>query len=144
MINRVVLVGRLTKDVELRRTPSGAAVASFTLAVDNPTFGANREKTSSFINCTAWNGAAEILGKYCRKGSQLGVDGRLQTRSYDRKDGTKAYVTEVIVENITLCGSKSTSNSSVNSSSDNDFMQPSNDESLDLSSDDIADDDLPF
>lgn len=144
MINRVVLVGRLTKDVELRRTPSGAAVASFTLAVDNPTFGANHEKSSSFISCTAWNGTAEILGKYCKKGSQLGVDGRLQTRSYDRKDGTKVYVTEVIVENITLCGSKSTSSSNVNSSNDNDFMQPSNDESLDLSSDDIADDDLPF
>lgn len=144
MINRVVLVGRLTKDVELRRTPSGAAVASFTLAVDNPTFGANKEKSSSFISCTAWNGAAEIVGKYCKKGSQLGVDGRLQTRSYDRKDGTKAYVTEVVVENITLCGSKSTSNSSVNPASSNDFYQPSNDESLDLSSDDIADDDLPF
>lgn len=144
MINRVVLVGRLTKDVELRRTPSGAAVASFTLAVDNPTFGANREKTSSFISCIAWNGAAEIVEKYCKKGSQLGVDGRLQTRSYDRKDGTKAYVTEVIVENITLCGSKSTSNSSVSPASNNDFYQPSNDESLDLSSDDIADDDLPF
>ncbi len=141
MINRVVLVGRLTRDVELRRTPSNAAVANFTLAVDNPSFGKEKEAGASFISCVAWNGAAEIIGKYCKKGSQLGVDGRLQTRSYDRKDGTKASVTEVIVDNITLLGSKSTSNSVSDNS--NDFV-PSNDESLDFGTDDIADDDLPF
>lgn len=142
MINRVVLVGRLTKDVELRRTPSNVPVVNFTLAVDNLSFGKDKTSSASFISCVAWNGTAEIIEKYCKKGSQLGVDGRLQTRTYDKKDGTKAFVTEVIVDNITLLGSKSTSNNSSNSDSSN-FM-PNDDESLDLGNDDIADDDLPF
>ena len=101
-INRVVLTGRLTKDVELRATPSGANVASFTVAVDG--FGRDQNNNpvsqASFINCVAWNTQAKFISTYCKKGTLVALEGRLQTRSYDRKDGTKAYVTEVITERV--------------------------------------------
>ena len=94
-INRVVLTGRLTKDVELRATPSGANVASFTVAVDG--FGRDQNNNpvnqASFVSCVAWNQTAKFVTTYCKKGSLVALEGRLQTRSYDRKDGTKAYVT---------------------------------------------------
>ena len=101
-INRVVLTGRLTKDVELRATPSGANVASFTVAVDG--FGRDQNNNpvnqASFVNCVAWNQTAKFVTTYCKKGSLVALEGRLQTRSYDRKDGTKAYVTEVVTERV--------------------------------------------
>ena len=101
-INRVVLTGRLTKDVELRATPSGANVASFTVAVDG--FGRDQNNNpvnqASFINCVAWNTQAKFISTYCKKGTLVALEGRLQTRSYDRKDGTKAYVTEVIADRV--------------------------------------------
>ena len=101
-INKVILTGRLTKDVELRATPSGANVASFTVAVDG--FGRDQNNNpvnqASFINCVAWNTQAKFISTYCKKGSLVALEGRLQTRSYDRKDGTKAYVTEVITERV--------------------------------------------
>lgn len=95
-MNRVCLIGRLTKDLELRATPSGANVTSFTLAVDN----IGKDAGASFIECVAWNQQATFLTTYCKKGTKLAVEGRLQTRSYDRKDGTKAYVTEVIADRV--------------------------------------------
>ena len=101
-INKVILTGRLTKDVELRATPSGANVASFTVAVDG--FGRDQNNNpvnqASFINCVAWNTQAKFISTYCKKGSLVALEGRIQTRSYDRKDGTKAYVTEVIAERV--------------------------------------------
>ena len=101
-INRVVLTGRLTKDVELRATPSGTNVASFTVAVDG--FGRDQNNNpvnqASFINCVAWNSQAKFISTYCKKGTLVALEGRLQTRSYDRKDGTKAYVTEVIADRV--------------------------------------------
>ena len=99
-INRVVLTGRLTKDVELRATPSGASVASFTVAVDGFTKDQNGETISSFINCVAWSNSAKFVSTYCKKGSLVALEGRLQSRSYDRKDGTKAYVTEVVADRL--------------------------------------------
>ena len=101
-MNRVCLTGRLTDDLEIRATPSGANVTSFTIAVDNfaKDQQGNTVKQASFINCVAWNQSATFLATYCRKGSLIAVDGRLQTRSYDRKDGTKAYVTEVICDRV--------------------------------------------
>lgn len=96
-MNKVVLIGRLTKDVEIRFTPgSGNSVANFTLAVDkyNPSTG---QKEADFIPCVVWGKQAEALSNYCSKGSQIAISGKIQTRSYDAQDGTKRYVTEVLV-----------------------------------------------
>lgn len=106
MINRVVLVGRLTRDPELRKTVNGASVATFTIAVDNRTKGPNGEKTTSFIPCTAWNQQAENACKYTHKGSLVGVEGRLNQRSYDAKDGRKVSVVEVICDSVQFLESK--------------------------------------
>ena len=102
-INNVVLTGRLTKDVELRATPSGANVCSFSLAVEDFN---GKESFAYFIECVAWNKTAEFISKYCGKGSMVGVVGKLTTRSYDRKDGTKAYVTEVVCNQVQPLQSK--------------------------------------
>ena len=102
-INNVVLTGRLTKDVELRATPSGANVCSFSLAVEDFN---GKENIAYFIECVAWNKTAEFISKYCSKGSMVGVVGKLTTRIYDRKDGTKAYVTEVVCNQVQPLQSK--------------------------------------
>ena len=96
MINSVVLTGRLTKDIELRRTTSGKTCTSFTLAVNR-----NKQETD-FINCVAWDKVAELLERYTHKGSQIGVEGRIQTRNYDDKNGKKVYITEVLVNSISF------------------------------------------
>ena len=100
MINRVVLVGRLTRDPELRRTTNGTSVASFTIAIDNRTKGPNGEKTTSFIPCTVWNQAAENVSRFTRKGSLVGIEGRLNQRSYESKDNIKFSVIEVICDSV--------------------------------------------
>ena len=93
MINRVVLTGRLTRDIELRRTQSGAAVASFTLAVDR-SFKREGQPEADFINCVAWNRSAETMAQYLHKGSLIGVDGRIQTRNYDNQQGQRVTFLE--------------------------------------------------
>ncbi|MBQ9825079.1 MAG: single-stranded DNA-binding protein [Solobacterium sp.] len=110
MINRVVLVGRLTRDVEVRKTQSGLSVASFTVAVDNRRRGQDgtTQNTADFINCVAWRQSADFLGQYARKGAMIGVDGRIQTRNYDR-DGQKVYVTEVVADTVQLLESRAQS-----------------------------------
>lgn len=100
MLNRVVLVGRLTRDPELRYTPNGIAVANFTVAANRPFRNQQGEQEADFINCVTWRRQAENLANYMRKGSLIGVDGRIQTRSYEAKDGRMVYVTEVLAENI--------------------------------------------
>lgn len=105
-MNKVCLVGRLTKDAEIRVTNSGLSVASFTVAINRTYKNKNGEYDTDFINCVAYKNNAEYLGKYATKGSQVGIDGRIQIRSYDAEDGTKRYVTEVIADNIELMGSK--------------------------------------
>lgn len=111
MINRVVLVGRLTKDVEVRKTPTGLSVASFTVACDRRgSRDQNGQKTADFINCVAWRQTADFLGQYARKGAMVGVDGKIQTRSYDR-DGQRVYVTEVLADSVQLLESKNASQS---------------------------------
>lgn len=148
MVNRVVLVGRLTRDPELRRTNSGLQVTSFTLAFTNRTKNADGTSSSSFVTCTAWNKMAEIISQYCKKGSQLCVDGRLQENKYQRKDGTNASTVEIVVENIELLGKKSDSQSSNNSGYSSDYVQsnvaPSEEKTDDMQNVDLADDDLPF
>jgi len=152
MINRVVLVGRLTRDPELRRTTNGTAVASFTIAVDNRTKDAQGNRTTSFIPCTVWNQAAENTVKFMHKGSLVGVEGRLNQRSYDSKDGRKVSVVEVICDSVQFLERKddnavSSSNEGYNSDPvpayqpDPVVEEPSN---KNVSSIDVTDDDLPF
>jgi len=105
MINRVVLVGRLTKDPELRRTQSGTSVVSYTIAV-NRRSAQPGQPDADFINCVAWNKTAELMAQYLHKGSLIGVEGRIQTRSYENQQGQKVYVTEVLVNMIQFLGSR--------------------------------------
>ena len=106
MINNVVLVGRLTRDPELRMTQSGASVANLTLAV-NRKIQAQGQPDADFINCIAWNKTAELLNTYTHKGSLIGAEGRIQTRSYENNQGARIYVTEVVIENLTFLEPKS-------------------------------------
>lgn len=127
MINRVVLVGRLTKDVEVRKTQSGLSVASFTVACDSRRRGQDgtNQNSADFISCVAWRQSADFLGQYARKGALIGVDGRLQSRSYER-DGQRVYVTEVVCDNVQLLESKAQSEARAQSSSYQDsYGQPS-------------------
>ena len=112
MINSVNLVGRLTRDVELRVSQSNVTVATFTLAVNRSFKSANGEREADFINCVAFKKTAEILNQYAGKGSQIGVTGSIQTRNYENKEGQRVYVTEVIADNIALLDSKGSNNAS--------------------------------
>jgi single-strand DNA-binding protein len=98
-MNRVVLVGRLTKDPDLRYTPNGVPVATFTLAVNRP-FKTNGEQEADFINCVIWRKPAENVANFLQKGSLAGVDGRIQTRNYEGQDGKRVYITEVQAESV--------------------------------------------
>ncbi|GHV97347.1 single-stranded DNA-binding protein [Lactobacillus nasalidis] len=100
MTNIAVLIGRPTKDIELRTTPSGISVASFTLAVDRDS--SKQKDEADFVPCVAWNRTAEILSQYAGKGRLICVEGRIQTRNYDNKEGQRVYVTEVVVESVKL------------------------------------------
>ena len=132
-MNKVILVGRLTKEPEVRYTPNGKAVASFTLAVDNG-FGEN--KKTDFIPIVVWGNSAEFCGNNLSKGSKVLVDGRLQVRSYDAKDGSKRYVTEVIANYLEAL-ERSKTQSSTNTTS-NEETTP---ESFGA---DVTDENVPF
>ena len=106
MINNVVLVGRLTRDPELRTTGSGISVATFTLAVDRQFTNASGQREADFISCVIWRKAAENFCNFTSKGSLVGIQGRIQTRNYDNKDGQRVYVTEVLVYNFSLLESR--------------------------------------
>ena len=151
MINRVILVGRLTKDVELRKTPAGSSVCSFTLAVSRRVSknSTSNQPTADFISCVAWNQTADLMKNYLHKGSQIGVEGRIQTRNYDDPNvpGRKVYVTEVVADNVTFLESRAASeNRPTQSQSVADAYYPEvedyqeTSQTLDLSSVD----DLPF
>ena len=101
-MNRTVLVGRLTKDPELKHTQSNKAVATFTIAVNRQFKNANGEYEADFINIVAWGNQAETIKQYVYKGHQIGIDGRIQTRNYEANDGRKVYVTEVVAESFTF------------------------------------------
>lgn len=104
-MNKVILLGRLTKDVELKNTQSGVAVCGFTIAVDRK-YKADGQPTADFINCTAWKHTAEFVAKYFRKGNRIALEGRIQTRDWVDDNGEKHYVTEVIVDAAEFCESK--------------------------------------
>lgn len=127
MLNRTILIGRLTKDPELRYTPSGVATASFTLAVERP-FKTGGEKETDFINIVTWQKLAESCANYLRKGRLTAIEGRIQVRNYE-KDEKKVYVTEVIADNVRFLESAGGSR---------------NEQQSDSSPIDISDDDLPF
>ena len=101
-MNTVSLIGRLTKFVDLKYTQNGATVASFTLAVNRSFKNQNGEYEADFIQCVAWNKTAELMANYTDKGTQIGVNGRIQTRNYENQQGQRVYVTEVVVENLTF------------------------------------------
>ena len=109
MINRVVLMGRITQNLEVKQTPSGVAVLQFSLAVERQFKNADGEKETDFINCVAWRQQAEFIGKYFGKGRMIALEGNLRTRTYDDKNGVKHYVTEVYVDNVSFTGEKDTS-----------------------------------
>ena len=159
-MNKVILIGRLTRDPEMRTTPSGVATTSFSIAVQRNYANAQGDREADFINCVAWRKQAENIAKYCTKGSQVAVDGRIQTRNYDAQDGTKRYTTDVVVDNFEFLGSKNenggasysapASNNSVAYSPE---APASNIETTDISEDPYKDfgdeltlssDDLPF
>ncbi|KZU86629.1 single-stranded DNA-binding protein [Lactiplantibacillus plantarum] len=109
MINRTILVGRLTRDPELRYTNGGAAVATFTIAVNRQFTNQNGEREADFISCVIWRKAAENFANFTHKGSLVGIDGRIQTRNYENQQGVRVYVTEVVVENFSLLESRAES-----------------------------------
>ena len=105
MINRVVMVGRMTRDPELRRTGSGAAVTSFTLAL-NRNYNSADGQQADYISCVVWNKVAENVAQYCSKGSLVGVEGRLRSRTYDNAQGQRVYVTEVVCDSVQFLETK--------------------------------------
>lgn len=109
MINNVTLVGRLTKDPDLRYTANGTGVATFTLAINRNFTNQAGEREADFVQCVIWRKPAETLANYARKGTLLGVTGRIQTRSYDNQQGQRVYVTEVLADSFQLLESKATS-----------------------------------
>ena len=106
MINTVTLVGRLTRDVELRYAESGRAIANFNLAVNRPFKNANGDREADFINVVQFGKGAELTAQYMKKGSQLGLTGRIQTRSYENNEGKRVYVTEVVADQVAFLDSR--------------------------------------
>lgn len=106
MLNRIILIGRLTKDPELRYTPNGKAVAGFTLAVDRPFKNQQGEREADFINIVVWGPQAENCANYLSKGKLAAVDGRLQIRSFDGQDGQRRWITEVVADNVRFLSPK--------------------------------------
>lgn len=151
MINNVVLVGRLTKDPDLRYTANGTPVASFTLAVKRDFKSASGEQEADFINCVIWRKSAETLANTVRKGQQIGVVGRVQTRSYENQQGQKVFVTEVNAERFNYLEKREANQNSgqQQNAGNQNFKNQNNDFDRDKdpfsgSTIDISDDDLPF
>lgn len=148
MINNVVLVGRLTKDPDLRYTNTGLAVATFTLAVNRNFTNQSGNREADFINCVIWRKQAENLANFAKKGSLMGITGRIQTRNYDNQQGQKVFVTEVLAENFQMLEPRnSTEQRSQNPNNFNNSNQApaaSNPEPFSGTEIDISDDDLPF
>lgn len=145
MLNRVVIVGRLTRDPELRKTTSGNAVCTFTVAVDNRLKNQDGTKTTSFIPCVVFSNAADTVSKYARKGLLVAVEGRLNQRSYLKSDNTKASVIEVIADSVEFLERRETvQNEEMEIPPFDDVVSEPVDDSKNLDSIEITDDDLPF
>ena len=167
MMNKVILIGRLTRDPELRRSNTGMAVCNFSVAVNRGFVSQNNEPQTDFINCVCFDKQAENLSRYMTKGRLISVDGRIQSRSYDNQEGKRVYVTEVVATNIQYLESKSATQGTTNNYSNNnsynaapsndvtpfDFEQASNAPTVEVDNDpfasfgesvEISDNDLPF
>lgn len=158
MMNSVQLIGRLTKDIDLRYTQSGTAVGSFNLAVERNFKNADGERETDFIRCQIWRKAAENLEKFTSKGSLIGIEGSVQTRNYENNQGQRVYVTEINVDNFTLLESKKESQnnqmandySSQNATDSNYTQSNQNNSQGNLNANanggsiNVTDDDLPF
>jgi single-strand DNA-binding protein len=150
MINNVVLVGRITRDLEIRKTPNGASVLNFNIAVNRRGTQQPGQPDADFINCVAWNRTADLMGQYLHKGSLIGVQGRIQTRSYDNQQGQRVYVTEVVADSVQFLESRNAqSGQQMEAPSYQQPSMPVQDTSFDdtFSAEDtvnIASDDLPF
>lgn len=138
MLNRVILIGRLTRDPELRYTPNGVATANFTLAVDRPFTNQGGEREADFIPVVTWRQLAETCANYLRKGRLAAVEGRIQIRNYENNEGKRVFVTEIIADNVRFLESANGGNNRNESSSKRD---PFVDDGKPI---DISDDDLPF
>ena len=159
-MNKVFLIGRLTRDPELRYTGSNIPVATFSIAVNRNYSNQQGEREADFINIVVWRKQAENVKNYLTQGSQVAIDGRIQTRSYDDNNGQKRYVTEVVADNVEFLGSKNSSNNSNNGSASNnsgpspyDFGETPEPKGTDVDSNpyadfgasiEISDDELPF
>ena len=159
-MNKVILIGRLARDPEMRTTGSGIAVTRFTVAVSRPFNPQGGQPQTDFIGCVAWRRQAENIAKYCTKGSQVAVEGRIQTGSYDGADGQKHYTTDIVADNVTFLGSRNASISDASNYDAASFVQPmpSYEESQNMPTADVSedpfkdfgeeialsDDDLPF
>lgn len=147
-MNKTILMGRLTKDVETRQTPNGISVARFTLAV-NRRFAKEGQQQADFINCVAWRQTGEFIARYFQKGSMIAVVGSIQSRSWDGQDGKKQYATEVNVEEAYFTGEKSESAGQYNQTPQNYNQAPQqqgfgDDFDMDGFSDFDGDEDCPF
>lgn len=148
MINNVVLVGRLTKDVEVKKTQSGLSVASFTVACDRRLSQEqrnNNEQSADFISCVAWRGSADFLGQYSHKGDTVGIEGRIQTRNYDC-DGQRVYVTEIVANSVSILHSNQPRQAQAQTQTQNTAATQANDPMEDYLNgySDINSDELPF
>lgn len=137
-MNNVSLIGRITKDIELRKSTSGKSVTSFTLAVQRD------KENADFINCVAWNGTADLLCRYAKKGHRIGLNGRIQTRKYEDNTGHKVYITEVIANSIELLEKKETNNQDGQNNGYRSDVQSAYERDFGSDTLDIATDDLPF
>ena len=142
MLNNVCLVGRMTRDAELRYTPSNQAVATFSLAVNRPFKNQNGEREADFINCVIWRQQAENLANWAKKGALIGITGHIQTRSYEGQQGQRVYVTEVVVDNFQLLESRKDREAGPSQG----YSQPDfgRHEPMNANPMDISDDDSPF
>lgn len=140
MLNRVILIGRLTRDPELRYTPSGVATCQFTLAVDRPFTNQGGEREADFIPVVTWRQLAETCANYLRKGRLTAVEGRIQVRNYENNEGKRVYVTEVIADNVRFLESNRQESSNESRTSDRSNEDPFKN----TGTFDPSDDDLPF
>ncbi|MDD3821946.1 MAG: single-stranded DNA-binding protein [Bacilli bacterium] len=151
-MNKAILIGRLTRDPELRHTGNNIPVASFSIAINRPFTNQSGERDVDYINIVVWRKQAENVSNYLSQGSLVAVEGRIQTRSYDAQDGTKRYVTEVIADNVQFLESKQQAQARNKANNDYDFKEEEpettnveNDPFADFGSDiEISDDELPF
>lgn len=150
MLNRAILMGRLTRDPEIRTTPNGISVVSFSLAVDRGYAKAGEERQTDFINCVAWRNTADFVGRYFTKGMMMIVEGRIQSRSWDDQNGNKRYATEVVCDNVQFGESKKAAaqhgGGDMNAAAPTAPAQPQDGGFGDIAGFSIAsdDDDLPF